>query len=64
MIIDGEKFACGACIRGHRTAQCQHTVGKIGHFNGSVRRVDRSPNAAIVELFGSRIRFIQNANVA
>lgn len=28
MIIDGEKFACETCIRGHRTTQCQH-FGKI-----------------------------------
>lgn len=25
MIVNGEKFACDACIRGHRVAQCQHT---------------------------------------
>ncbi|KAF4981540.1 hypothetical protein FZEAL_2674 [Fusarium zealandicum] len=24
MIINGEKFACEICIRGHRVAQCQH----------------------------------------
>ncbi|KAM5385695.1 hypothetical protein ACJZ2D_000894 [Fusarium nematophilum] len=36
MILNGEKFACEACIRGHRVAQCQHSdrplqqVGKKG----------------------------------
>ncbi|OYZ88541.1 MAG: hypothetical protein B7Y01_04630 [Xanthobacter sp. 17-67-6] len=24
MIINGETYACEACIRGHRTASCQH----------------------------------------
>lgn len=28
MIIDGEKFACATCIRGHRTSQCQHSGKK------------------------------------
>ncbi|ODA83613.1 hypothetical protein RJ55_02128 [Drechmeria coniospora] len=25
MIVDGETFACGACVRGHRTGSCQHS---------------------------------------
>lgn len=28
MIIDGEKFACEACVRGHRVSNCQHS-GKL-----------------------------------
>lgn len=24
MLIDGEKYACDACIRGHRVSSCQH----------------------------------------
>jgi hypothetical protein len=25
MIIDGEKWACEACVRGHRVSNCQHS---------------------------------------
>ncbi|MBE3049933.1 hypothetical protein IMZ48_47030 [Candidatus Bathyarchaeota archaeon] len=25
MIVDGEKFACEACVRGHRVSNCQHS---------------------------------------
>lgn len=25
MLIDGEKYACDACVRGHRVSNCQHT---------------------------------------
>lgn len=25
MIIDGEKYACEACVRGHRVSNCQHS---------------------------------------
>ena len=24
MLIDGEKYACDACVRGHRVSNCQH----------------------------------------
>lgn len=24
MLIDGEKWACEACVRGHRVSNCQH----------------------------------------
>ncbi|PLW11183.1 hypothetical protein PCANC_18778 [Puccinia coronata f. sp. avenae] len=36
VIIDGKKFACGACIKGHRSTSCSHTdrtlleIGKKG----------------------------------
>ncbi|MBW0475881.1 hypothetical protein O181_015596 [Austropuccinia psidii MF-1] len=36
VIIDGKKFACGACIKGHRSTSCNHTnrtlveIGKKG----------------------------------
>ena len=25
MLIDGEKYACDACVRGHRVSNCQHS---------------------------------------
>ena len=25
-VIEGKKYACAACIKGHRTSACQHTV--------------------------------------
>lgn len=25
MLIDGEKWACDACVRGHRVSNCQHS---------------------------------------
>ncbi|KAL0080068.1 copper fist DNA binding domain-containing protein [Phycomyces blakesleeanus] len=25
MIINGSKFACGTCIKGHRSSHCSHT---------------------------------------
>lgn len=24
MLIDGEKYACEACVRGHRVSNCNH----------------------------------------
>lgn len=37
MIVDGEKFACEICIRGHRAAQCEHSGKQL-----CVTRVDSS----------------------
>ncbi|KEY71236.1 hypothetical protein S7711_02343 [Stachybotrys chartarum IBT 7711] len=52
MIINGEKFACDTCIRGHRAAQCQHTA-KVVLFH----------NAHTVGLFASLDPYTQCANV-
>ena len=31
MLIEGEKWACDACVRGHRVSNCQHN-GKRSHY--------------------------------
>ncbi|KAF7546081.1 hypothetical protein G7046_g9412 [Stylonectria norvegica] len=30
MILDGEKYACEACVRGHRVSNCQHSAPTAG----------------------------------
>ena len=32
MLIEGEKYACEACVRGHRVSNCQHS-GKGSHVS-------------------------------
>jgi hypothetical protein len=39
MIIEGEKYACEACVRGHRVSNCQHTDRKLQHINKKGRPV-------------------------
>ncbi|KAH8884642.1 hypothetical protein GQ53DRAFT_786086 [Thozetella sp. PMI_491] len=39
MIIDGEKYACEACVRGHRVSNCQHADRKLQHINKKGRPV-------------------------
>ncbi|KAG9228820.1 hypothetical protein BJ875DRAFT_223174 [Amylocarpus encephaloides] len=33
MLIKGEKFACEACVRGHRVSNCQHGDRPLQHIN-------------------------------
>ncbi|KAL4981058.1 copper fist DNA binding domain-containing protein [Aspergillus desertorum] len=33
MLIDGEKWACEACVRGHRTSTCKHHDRPLIHIN-------------------------------
>ncbi|KAL8828068.1 MAG: hypothetical protein Q9191_002807 [Dirinaria sp. TL-2023a] len=44
MIIDGEKYACDACVRGHRVSNCQHTERKLSHINKKGRPVSQCPH--------------------
>lgn len=30
MLIDGEKWACEACVRGHRVSNCHHSGKSLG----------------------------------
>ncbi|KAL7938718.1 hypothetical protein V8C35DRAFT_86311 [Trichoderma chlorosporum] len=41
MIIDGEKFACEACVRGHRVSNCQHSGRPLQHINKKGRPVSQ-----------------------
>ncbi|KAF6812594.1 copper fist DNA binding domain-containing protein [Colletotrichum plurivorum] len=41
MIIDGEKFACEACVRGHRVSNCQHADRPLQHINKKGRPVSQ-----------------------
>ncbi|KAK7428342.1 hypothetical protein QQZ08_005099 [Neonectria magnoliae] len=41
MIIDGEKFACEACVRGHRVSNCQHSDRPLQHINKKGRPVSQ-----------------------
>ncbi|KAI0477184.1 hypothetical protein GGR56DRAFT_393366 [Xylariaceae sp. FL0804] len=41
MLIDGEKYACDACVRGHRVSNCQHTDRKLQHINKKGRPVSQ-----------------------
>ncbi|KAI1850443.1 hypothetical protein JX265_001404 [Neoarthrinium moseri] len=33
MLIDGEKWACEACVRGHRVSNCNHSDRPLQHIN-------------------------------
>ncbi|VUC27051.1 unnamed protein product [Clonostachys rosea] len=41
MIINGEKFACDTCIRGHRVAQCKHTDRPLRQISSKGRPVSQ-----------------------
>ncbi|KAL2759482.1 hypothetical protein ACRALDRAFT_2038335 [Sodiomyces alcalophilus JCM 7366] len=41
MIIDGEKYACESCVRGHRVSNCQHTDRPLQHINKKGRPVSQ-----------------------
>ncbi|KAK3945659.1 hypothetical protein QBC46DRAFT_249282 [Diplogelasinospora grovesii] len=41
MIIDGEKWACEACVRGHRVSNCQHHDRPLQHINKKGRPVSQ-----------------------
>ncbi|KAL1960325.1 hypothetical protein VTO42DRAFT_8285 [Malbranchea cinnamomea] len=44
MLIDGEKWACDACIRGHRVSSCQHSDRPLSHINRKGRPVSQCPH--------------------
>ncbi|EPE08008.1 copper fist dna binding domain-containing protein [Ophiostoma piceae UAMH 11346] len=39
MLIQGEKYACEACVRGHRVSNCQHFERPLQHINKKGRPV-------------------------
>lgn len=41
MIIDGEKWACESCVRGHRVSNCQHADRPLQHINKKGRPVSQ-----------------------
>ncbi|RCI16453.1 hypothetical protein L249_2669 [Ophiocordyceps polyrhachis-furcata BCC 54312] len=41
MLIDGEKYACDACVRGHRVSNCQHSDRPLQHINKKGRPVSQ-----------------------
>ncbi|KAK9440967.1 uncharacterized protein VB005_05602 [Metarhizium brunneum] len=41
MLIDGEKYACEACVRGHRVSNCQHSDRPLQHINKKGRPVSQ-----------------------
>ncbi|KAK3332163.1 hypothetical protein B0T19DRAFT_439021 [Cercophora scortea] len=41
MLIDGEKWACEACVRGHRVSNCQHHERPLQHINKKGRPVSQ-----------------------
>lgn len=41
MLIDGEKYACEACVRGHRVSNCQHADRPLSHINKKGRPVSQ-----------------------
>lgn len=36
MLIEGEKYACHACVRGHRVSNCRHADRPLLHINKKV----------------------------
>ncbi|KAL4804531.1 hypothetical protein BDV18DRAFT_143361 [Aspergillus unguis] len=41
MLIDGEKWACEACVRGHRVSSCHHNDRPLTHINKKGRPVSQ-----------------------
>ncbi|KAG0645943.1 Copper resistance CRF1 [Hyphodiscus hymeniophilus] len=41
MLIKGEKYACEACVRGHRVSNCQHADRPLQHINKKGRPVSQ-----------------------
>ncbi|PQE25444.1 copper fist dna binding domain protein [Rutstroemia sp. NJR-2017a BBW] len=41
MLIEGEKWACDACVRGHRVSNCQHSERPLQHINKKGRPVSQ-----------------------
>ncbi|KAK1759738.1 copper resistance protein CRF1 [Echria macrotheca] len=41
MLINGEKYACEACVRGHRVSNCQHSDRPLQHINKKGRPVSQ-----------------------
>ncbi|KAI0446287.1 hypothetical protein F4803DRAFT_34565 [Xylaria telfairii] len=41
MLINGEKWACEACVRGHRVSNCQHSDRPLQHINKKGRPVSQ-----------------------
>ncbi|KAL3437336.1 hypothetical protein BDV09DRAFT_16355 [Aspergillus tetrazonus] len=44
MLIDGEKWACEACVRGHRVSSCHHNDRPLTHINKKGRPVSQCPH--------------------
>ncbi|PCH04600.1 Copper fist DNA-binding [Penicillium occitanis (nom. inval.)] len=44
MLIDGEKWACEACVRGHRVSSCHHSDRTLIHVNKKGRPVSQCPH--------------------
>ncbi|OAX83587.1 hypothetical protein ACJ72_02052 [Emergomyces africanus] len=44
MLIKGEKWACEACIRGHRVSNCQHADRPLSHINKKGRPISQCPH--------------------
>ncbi|KAH8705006.1 copper fist DNA binding domain protein [Talaromyces proteolyticus] len=44
MLIDGEKWACEACVRGHRVSGCNHNDRTLVHINKKGRPVSQCPH--------------------
>ncbi|KAJ2882042.1 copper-binding transcription factor, partial [Coemansia aciculifera] len=39
IFLDGKKFACSACIRGHRASSCNHTLRELTEIRPKGRPV-------------------------
>ncbi|KAI9807564.1 MAG: hypothetical protein M1825_005504 [Sarcosagium campestre] len=48
MLIDGEKWACDACVRGHRVSNCQHSDRALQHINKKGRPVSQCPHCRVL----------------
>ncbi|KIM94458.1 hypothetical protein OIDMADRAFT_136366, partial [Oidiodendron maius Zn] len=44
MLIKGEKYACQACVRGHRVTNCRHTDRPLLHINKKGRPAIQCPH--------------------
>ncbi len=63
MIVEGEKYACEACVRGHRVSTCQHSGQSLIHlphpfFFGRLRRAGPIQAAPLRRQVPAAFRFL------
>lgn len=44
ILVDGEKFACDACLKGHRVSSCSHRERQLHHVQKKGRPVSQCPH--------------------
>lgn len=63
MLINGEKYACDACVRGHRVSNCTHN-GKLSYDNYQASTADQWHKNDLLPISTRRVAPSRNALIA